>query len=83
MPGQKILRYLGKATRNIVAEGLDISRVEHGQEVMVPDAVARDLLSMNGQMVDKGENEIMWVDVSPGAKKAPAKKAPAKKASAG
>ena len=64
-----ILQYMGKATRNVQAEQ-GVARVQHGQEVMVDQATAGQLLAMNGMMMRRGEPEIMWIDKTPGQRPA-------------
>ena len=80
MPKQMTLKYMGKSNRNIGGEGVTVSNVSTGQEVMLPEQVAKELLAMNGpEMERRGEVAEMWVDITP---KAPsAKKSPSKKSS--
>ena len=74
MADQVILKYQGKCVRSIQADGVNVSRVKPGDEIMVPANVAGELLAMNGALVRKGENEIMWVDMSTKPKKRAVKK---------
>lgn len=89
----RVLRYNGKANRQISAPGLNIDHLTHGQEVTVMnDRTAQELLNMNHTAKLKGQGEFgppdmdaenpyyaeMWEDITPKSMRPPEKKKPKK-----